>query len=182
MVRQAIEFAQGKEIAIDFYSSTRYFIEQESWSSEIRRQFFGIQATIEEFAGLWERERIIKGTLVVKSVEEKARADILRQHFNDRLSFSVTRTPAYPEVEFINVVAPEVSKGNALIALTSYLGVSLDEVVAIGDGANDISILSVAGLGIAMGHSSDELKAVADQITDNIEENGVATAVNKFLL
>ncbi len=94
----------------------------------------------------------------------------------------MTQTPAYPDVYFINIVAPGVSKGKALEVLASYLSIPLAEVVAIGDGANDISLLAKAGLAIAMENAVDELKAVADYITPDVEHNGVARAINKFLL
>ena len=181
-VRQVIEFAHRNEIDLDLYSATRYFIERETWATDIRRQFFGLQPTIVDFTQLWQSERIIKGTLVVFSAEEKARADSFYLHFKSSLNFSWTKTPAYPGVDFINVIAPEVSKGKALEALSSFLGIPLTEVVAIGDGANDISLLSKAGLAIAMGNATDEVKAVADYVTLDVDHSGVAAAINRFLL
>ncbi len=124
----------------------------------------------------------MKGTLVARSTEEKAKADIFCRHFKGSLSLSLTKTPAYPEVDFINVLAPDVSKGNALEALASHLGIALSEVVAIGDGGNDVSLLSRVGLAIAMGNAPDELKTVADYVTLDIDHHGVAAAINKFLL
>jgi len=50
----------------------------------------------------------------------------------------------------VNIIMDDVSKGRALEALCVYLGLELKEVAAIGDGANDISLLSTAGLAIAM--------------------------------
>ena len=94
----------------------------------------------------------------------------------------MAKTPAYPEVDFINVVAPGVSKGKALEALATFLGIPLSEVMAIGDGANDITLLSSAGLAIAMGNAPEELKAVADYVTLDGDHNGVAAAINKFLV
>jgi len=94
----------------------------------------------------------------------------------------VTETPAYPGVNFINVIARGVSKGRALRALVSYLKIPLDGVVAIGDGANDVSLLEEAGLAIAMGNAHDELKGVADHITLDVDHNGVAQAIRVFLL
>jgi len=58
----------------------------------------------------------------------------------------------------------------------------MNEVMAIGDGANDISLLSAVGLAIVMDNAPDEVKAVADHITLDVDHNGVAAAINKFLL
>ena len=181
LVRQIAEFVHHYEINLDLFSATRFFIERETWVTDIRRQFFGLQPTTVDFSELGSKERIIKGTLVVQSAEERAKADSFHRHFEGRLSFSRTKTPAYPEVDFINVVAAGVSKGKALEALASYLGIALTEVMAIGDGANDVSLLSVAGLAVAMANASEELRAVADYVTLDVDHNGVAAAINRFL-
>lgn len=181
-VRQVTEFAHRNEIDLDLYSATHFFAERETWVTDIRRQFFGLQPTIVDFTQLWHRERIIKGTLVVFSAEERAKADSFYLHFKSSLNFSWTKTPAYPGVDFINVLAPEVSKGRALEALASFLGIPLTEVIAIGDGVNDVSILSKAGLAVAMDNAVDELKAVADHVTLDVDHHGVAAAIERFLL
>ncbi|MBA7691497.1 Phosphatase YwpJ [subsurface metagenome] len=80
------------------------------------------------------------------------------------------------------MLAPAVSKGKALEALASFLGIPLTEVMAVGDGTNDISLLSSAGLGIAMDDAPDELKAVADYVTLDVDHSGLAAAISKFLL
>ncbi len=182
LVRQVIEFAHHNEINLDLYSLTRYFAERETWATDVRRKFFGTQPTIGSFGNLWEKERIIKGTLVVCSPEERARAESFYQRFKSSLSFSRTKTPAYPDVDFINVVALAVSKGKALEALVSHLGIPMNEVMAIGDGDNDVSLLSTAGLAVAMGNAPDELKAIADYVTLDVDHGGAAAAIKKFLL
>ena len=120
--------------------------------------------------------------LTVSSSEEIANARSFCHQFDGRLHFTWTKTPAYPDISFINVLAPEVSKGKALEALASHLGISLDEVIAIGDGVNDIPLLTSAGLAIAMGDAPDEVKAVADYITLDIDHSGLAAAIERFLL
>ncbi|MBI3931036.1 MAG: HAD family phosphatase [Chloroflexi bacterium] len=182
LVRQIVDFAHRVEVNLDLYSATRFFAERETWATDIRRQFFGLQPIIVNFSQIWPEERIIKGTLVVRSAEEKAKVERFRRYFKGSLHLSLTKTPAYPEVNFINVVALEVSKGRALEALATHLGIALPEVVAIGDGANDVSLLSKAGLAIAMGNATDELKAVADYVTLDVDHSGVAAAIEKFLL
>ena len=181
VVREMIEFAHGHDVNLELYSATTFFVERESWSTNAQRQFFGIQATMVDFTKLWEQERIIKGGLVTTNPQEVAKAKDLCRHFRDSLHFSRARTPAFPGVDFINILAPKVSKGRALEALTSYLGVSLAEVMAVGDGTNDISLLNTAGLAVAMGNAPDEVKAVADYVTLDVDHSGLAAAINRFL-
>ena len=181
-VRQMVEYARSHDIDLELFSATHYFAERETWSTEAHRQFFGFASTIVDFTGLWERERIIKGGLVTTNPQEEAKAESFRLQFGDSLHFSEARTPAYPGVAFINILAPEVSKGKALEALALHVEVPLDEVVAVGDGTNDISLLSSAGLAIAMGNAPDEVKKVADHVTLDVDHSGLAAAINKFLL
>jgi Cof subfamily protein (haloacid dehalogenase superfamily) len=96
--------------------------------------------------------------------------------FKEKLYITKTQ-PEY--LEFMN---PEVSKGRALIAVAKKLGVSMEKVVAFGDGYNDISLMEVAGFRVAMGNSIDEIKTSADYITGTNNEDGVATAIKALLL
>ncbi len=182
LVRQMVNYIHRDEVNLDLYSVTQFFVEQESWRSDIRRQFFGIEPTVVNFARVWLGERIVKGTMVVRSTEEKAKAASFCRYFKDSLTFSPTKTPAYPDVDFINVVAAGVAKGEALEALVTHLGIPLSQVVAIGDGNNDASLLARVGLAIAMGNATAELKALADQVTLDVDHHGVAAAIQKFLL
>ena len=70
----------------------------------------------------------------------------------------------------------------ALERLAKQLDVNPQEIMAIGDANNDIEMLEYAGLGVAMGNASDHVKSLADAVTDSCEENGVATAIEKFIL
>lgn len=182
LVREMTELSQRIKVNLDLFSLDRFFVERESWVSEIRRQFFGLEVNVVDFGAIWQQQRIIKGTLVAGTDQEKAEVEEFCRYFGSRLAFSLTRTPAYPDIDFTNVIAAGASKGKALEALASHLGIALSQVAAIGDGNNDLSLLSRAGLSIAMGNASDELKAVSDQVTLDVEHNGVAAALKKFLL
>lgn len=75
-----------------------------------------------------------------------------------------------------------VSKGNAIKALIEKYEIDIKDVICIGDNENDISMIKMAGLGVAMGNAIPEVKKVADYITDTNENDGVAKVINKFIL
>ena len=182
VVKEVVDFVKKNDIYLELYSAQDYFVEWENWATEIHRSYFKLEPMVVDFAELEGEEKFVKGGLITRDDEEAAKAQSFRNRFDRSLRFSAARSPAYPGVEFINVLAPEVSKGKALTALASHLGVSLSEVMAIGDGTNDISLLSIAGLAVAMGNAPDEVKAVAHRVTDEVGKSGVAAAVDKFLL
>jgi hypothetical protein len=181
LVREMAEVAQRCDVDLELFTVDGYFAQRESWSTDAHRRFFGVYPTIIDLDQLWEKERIIKGGLVATTPEELARARDFCRHFEQRLHFSWAKTPAFPKVDFINILAPGVSKGKALEALARHLGISLDEVIAVGDGANDLSLLTSAGLGIAMGNAPKQLKAVADQVTLDVDHSGLAAALERLL-
>jgi len=82
-------------------------------------------------------------------------------------------------VEFLH---PEASKGNALRIIASDLAIKPEEIVAFGDNHNDIGMLRLAGLGVAMGNAHEEVKAVADYVTGSNTEEGVAAAIEELIL
>jgi Cof subfamily protein (haloacid dehalogenase superfamily) len=182
VVGEAVDFARWLEIDLELYSAVHYFVERETWSSEAHCRFFGLAPSIVDFDGLWQRERIIKAGLVSASPEQKAKAGQFSARFEGKLHCSITRSPAFPGVDFANIVAPEVSKGRALEALSSFLDIPLSAVMAVGDGTNDISLLTRAGLAVAMDNAPDEVKAVADHVAPDVDRNGLAAAVKRFLL
>lgn len=76
----------------------------------------------------------------------------------------------------------DATKGKGLLALASYLGVSMGQVMAFGDGENDISMLQAAGMGVAMGNAPEEVKAAANLVTLDNDEEGVAYSIEKYVL
>jgi Cof subfamily protein (haloacid dehalogenase superfamily) len=182
VVREMVDFTRQHEIYLELYSANRFFVERENWATEIHRDFFKLEPTVVDFSRLWEGERIIKGGLVTASPEEVAKVENFRLKFSRSLHFSMAKSPAYPNVDFYNVVDLGVSKGKALAALTSHLGISLAEVMAIGDGTNDLPLLSSVGLAVAMGNAPDEVKAVAHYLTLDVDHSGLAAAVKELLL
>jgi 5-amino-6-(5-phospho-D-ribitylamino)uracil phosphatase len=179
---EAISWSSKNNMDIDLYSETKYFAAHESWSAQVHRDFFNFAPEIIKFENLIGKENIIKIGTTVRNQDEAEKLHAFRLEFTNKLNFTSVRSPAYPGVDFINIVSPLVSKGNAISKLSSFLNFKRDQIMAIGDGLNDISLLSAAGLAVAMPHAPEELKIVADYVTTDVELSGVASAINRFLL
>lgn len=82
---------------------------------------------------------------------------------------------------FCEIANKEATKGNAIKLLASKYGFTEKEVLAIGDQNNDIEMVITAGVGVAMGNGTDEIKFNADYITDTVENNGFVKAIDKFV-
>lgn len=104
----------------------------------------------------------------------------LEQLWKSRLNgaLEVFRSEPY----FLEVVPCGIDKANSLGALLEHLDIKRDEVIAIGDGVCDVTMIQLAGLGVAMGHSQDSVRVCADYVTATNEEDGVAQAVEKLIL
>ena len=94
-----------------------------------------------------------------------------------RNEFYVVRSQKY----LIEVLTKGVNKAFGLEKLAQKLNIEPSEIAAIGDAANDIEMLKYAGLAIAMGNASEEVKAVSDIVTDTNENNGVIKAIDQLI-
>jgi hydroxymethylpyrimidine pyrophosphatase-like HAD family hydrolase len=86
---------------------------------------------------------------------------------------------ALSTIEGLVLSSKNVSKGNAIYGLCKFLKIDINDVIAIGDGINDISMIKVVGLGVAMENGEPEVKAVAKEITTTNLENGVAKVLKE---
>jgi Cof subfamily protein (haloacid dehalogenase superfamily) len=81
---------------------------------------------------------------------------------------------------FADIVARGVDKSTGLEKMGAYFGLSAAEMMAIGDGGNDISMLQYAGTGVAMGNASEEVKRAAGYVTTSVDDDGVGNALRRF--
>lgn len=82
---------------------------------------------------------------------------------------------------FVELVPKGIDKAQSLLRLLGLLNLTHGDMMAFGDGYNDISMLKLAGLGVAMANAVAEVRAEADYVTRSNEEDGVAYAIDKFL-
>jgi cof-like hydrolase len=94
-----------------------------------------------------------------------------------RDEFYVVRSQKY----LVEVLRKGVNKAFGLEKLAAALNIEPSEIASIGDAANDIEMLEYSGLAIAMGNASEEVKAIADIVTDTNENNGVIKAIDRLI-
>lgn len=107
--------------------------------------------------------------------------EILRAHVGNMAKAFEGRLNIFlSEPFFIEVVPLRIDKAKSLDYLLGSLGIQKEELVACGDGGNDVTMIDYAGMGIAMANACEEVKAVADFQTVSCDEDGVAVAIETF--
>jgi hydroxymethylpyrimidine pyrophosphatase-like HAD family hydrolase len=93
-------------------------------------------------------------------------------------SFQVMRSHAW----FVEGLAADVSKADGVARLAQQMGILQEQVMTIGDSGNDTSMVEWAGLGVAMGNASPDVKRVAKIVAPTQSEGGAAWAIERFAL
>ncbi|PKM41682.1 MAG: hypothetical protein CVV03_11925 [Firmicutes bacterium HGW-Firmicutes-8] len=101
---------------------------------------------------------------------------ILRENFGDRIYIANSKP------FFVDINNPGVSKGAALLNLCRSIGVRPEEVIAVGDGWNDLEMFKAAGIGAAVANAPDKLKERADFVCTKPSYRGVIEVIQRFIL
>lgn len=104
--------------------------------------------------------------------EDRRRMDAFADEFSEELDFIDRRRG------FFEIIPRGCSKASAMDHIARILKIPLEETVAIGDSSNDVVMLKRAGLSIAMGNGTDEVKALADYVTTAVENDGIWNALD----
>ena len=105
----------------------------------------------------------------------------LREAMDGRVQIFKTRYRSY-DLTILDVLSTTASKGESLATIATRHGIAREEIMAVGDNHNDLTMLRYAGLGVVMGNAEDELKQMGFEQTTSNEDDGVAQAIEKFVL
>ena len=83
---------------------------------------------------------------------------------------------------FLETTQAGVNKGSAIDYLVKLIGITAENVLAIGDNYNDVEMLAYAGIGVAMGNAPEDVRSLGDWVAPHVDEDGVAVAIEKFIL
>lgn len=132
------------------------------------------------YHGEREKKRILSFYIpkIDPKIMEKTMEDLVKMP-----DLNVYKIPSWtPGFMSIDIMAKEASKLHGIVEVAKILGIQTHEMIGVGDGYNDFPLLLACGLKIAMGNAVPELKAIADFVAPSVEEDGVATVIEKFIL
>ncbi len=129
---------------------------------------------VEDVASLYPKDCI-----KVVGIGDTSLLRLKRQYLIDR--FARTLYVTQSSFDLLEFLHPAVSKAQGLRTIIAELGIQPEEIVAFGDSHNDIEMLRLAGLGVAMGNAEEEVKQAANYVTRSNAEDGVAAVIEKLL-
>lgn len=173
--KEIIHWAKKNNVHLNLYMNDELFVEEDN---SIVQRYTGERSAgykVESFEEL-KLHKINKMLAIDFDDENKVTMwkDYLATKYPD---LHIVKSTPY----FCEICHGQATKACAVNFLKEYWELDTSEVLAIGDQNNDIELLSAGGIKVAMGNATDELKAVADYITDTVNHNGFVTAVEKFI-
>jgi hypothetical protein len=179
--QRLIELCREYDLFLEIYAHDFYFIEKQGALAKHQQEKLQLQPIVTDLMSLVNRIKIVKGQVIAANKEDKRRADLLTIEMEEycKMSWSFDYSNG---MYFGNAISKFVSKGNALREMVDYLGIDISETLAVGDSFNDLPIFQVAHTKVAMGHAPDELKQIADWVAPPIDQDGVAAAIEKYIL
>lgn len=128
----------------------------------------------------WKRENIC--SLYIPTVTPEI-AQRLIDELTKISNIAVHKIPSWTAGELsISISHASATKLHGVMTVAKMLGIAPKEIIGVGDGYNDYPLLMACGLKVAMGNAVPELKAIADFVAPSVEEDGVATVIDKFIL
>ena len=167
------------DLSVMYYSQMEWFTARESKLVSKEQKITTVKVKIQPFEQTfkeWKAKQSGPNKILIagdKDLIIEIEQKLLRLH--EGVLNIYKSQPAYLEV--MNLQA---SKTKAIEFLLNRYGIHREEIIAIGDNYNDVGMIKFAGMGIAMGNAPDEIKTMADYVTDTNNKDGVAKALHRF--
>lgn len=142
---------------------------------EIYKQYSSVEPAL-----IQDEEALIQaGITKILFCDAIDKIECIEKTLRDNLNLEVDFYTSQPE--YLEFVDKRASKAAAMGILGAQFGIKQEEMVAIGDGFNDLSMIEYAGLGVVMENAPEELKKKADYVTLSNDDDGVAHVIDKII-
>ena len=173
--RQIVEWANSNGVHLNLYSNDTLYSQEDDYEIRCYSKYQQLNYIVKDFSQI-PYERIHKLLAIDYTDADRVTGwvDEMSKRFPEL--YIIKSTPYFCEFS-----PKEATKACAVNFLKKYWGLKDDEVLAIGDQDNDIELLKSGGIRVAMANGTQELKDVADYITDTVENDGFVKAIEEFV-
>ena len=177
VTRQTLDWADANGVHAQCYAGDTLYVQQINRFSKRYTDLARVEPTVvPSLRTAFDEQPSIKVVLVDDADRSAAHLTALQGLLGDRAY--ITRS----HVDFVEILDPNVNKGEALDWIAQRYGATLAETLAIGDAWNDVPMIDAAGIGVAMGSGPPELLSRADAVVGDVAHDGVAEAIERFVL
>ncbi|MBQ8654110.1 MAG: HAD family phosphatase [Clostridia bacterium] len=176
LAREAVSFANEHDCYAQIYDGGRFLYDRTSEYS----QLYARSASLEGIRVPALPEAAVRPTPKVLLISSPEHIAQLLPKAQARFEGRMTATCSKPI--YLEITPPDATKGNALRWCAEHLGFSLARTMAFGDSLNDMSMLALAGHGVAMGNAREDVKSLIRRVCPSNNEDGVAQYIQQHLL
>jgi len=174
-VARMIQRARSTGRVLELYTDTEYAVESSSERARQHAALLGVPFVARAFESL--TGPVVRALWLCDQSDAE---ETLREE-HPGLELGPASSPAMPDTVFINTTAAGVNKAVSVKTVAAAYGVSLDRVMFVGDGQNDIGAMEAVGLSVAMGNAAPEVRAIARYQVADVDEGGLVEALDLAL-
>jgi Cof subfamily protein (haloacid dehalogenase superfamily) len=181
IARQVITFADDRDYTVAIYSWRRILVRK--LSDRIKDLASKYHEPVAEEVGPLQNvlDSVPVNKLLVVAPGDARRITALRWQLSMQIDRGARLLQAGID-DMLEILPPSASKGAGVKLLIKEMGIPAEAVLAMGDAENDIEMLGLAGIGVAVGNASQKVKDAANAVVASNDEDGVAEAVERFVL
>lgn len=179
LLKELLDDLKEKDLPTIAYAGQRLLTGSDSEARQLLHDKFHepLPEILDDYEAALGRGEFGVNKLIVSDLENR---DNLRSELEEKVGDRAGLTQAVPE--YIEILPADGSKGDGVAWLLAQLELDPSQLLAIGDGENDLEMLRMAEIGVAMGNADDTVKDSAEVVVATNDENGVAEAIRRFVL
>ena len=175
--KRLVQHARSLGLVLEVYTPNHLYVERKTPMSEAHAKILGVSALVRDLVEVAEAEPVIRAQWVLTPAQEPAAMALTI----DGVQVSRATSPALPDTLFVSVTRAGVSKGTAVEDLVRHMNLRVEQVMAVGDSASDLPMLSLVGHPLVMANAESPLKDRFPSLAGDVEDGGVVEALERAI-
>jgi Cof subfamily protein (haloacid dehalogenase superfamily) len=173
VVKRLVQHARSVGLVLEVYTPNHLYVERKTPMSEAHAKMIGVAALVRDLGEVAESEPVVRAQWVLTPSQEAAAMALAL----DEVHVSRATSPALPATLFVSITRAGVSKGSAVRDLVEHMRLRVDQVMAVGDSAGDLPMLTLVGHPVVMANAEEALLARFPRRVGHVDEAGVVEAL-----